>query len=128
MNAPLKIQNQQTNARILNWARWARDRQIIPVSCKSLECNFKAPPMYDYPHLQAEIDILDAIKIEKILIAPTFPKANMACLVYVHIYPWLNFQAALRKINRFRKGLASINQYNFKEFENKSEQILLNRL
>ena len=128
MNAPLVVHHQQTNSRILNWATWVRDHKIIPVSCKSLECNFKAPPMYDYPELRAEIDILDAIIIEKILTAQTFPKANMACIVYSNIYPWLNFQAALRKINRFRKGLPSINQNNFKEFEIKSERMLLNRL
>ena len=128
MSAPLKAHHQQTNARILNWATWARDHQIIPVSCKSLECNYKAPPMYDYPKLKAEIDINDAIRIEKVLTAPTFPKAHMACIVYSHVYPWLNFKAALRKINRFRKGLTGVNEKNFKEFELESENILLNRL
>ena len=128
MNAPLKLQNKQTNARILNWATWARDRKIIPVSCKSLESRYKSPPVWDYPHLKAEIDINDAIEIEKILTSPTFPKANMACIVYVNIYPYLNFHAALRKINRFRKGLSSINQHNFDEFEQKSMMIILSRI
>lgn len=128
MNAPQTTHHHQTNARILNWATWARDHKIIPISCKSLEASYKSPPVWDYPQLKAEIDILDAIEIEKILTAPTFPKANMACIVYSHIYPWLNFQAALRKINRFRKGLPTINPNNYKEFELKSERMLLNRV
>jgi len=117
-----------TESRILNWATWARTGKIIPLSCESLECNYLSPPCWEYPELKAEIDILDAIIVEKVLIGETFPKANMACIVYSNVYPYLNFTGALRKINRFRIGLSSINPSNFADFERKSEMMLNNRL
>jgi hypothetical protein len=113
--------------RILNWSYCVRDRNIVPISCKSLESNFKAPPMYDYPSLRVEPDINDAIKVEKTLTAPTFPKQSMAIIVYAHVYPRLNFYAALRKINRF-KVHSVVNKHNFDEHLRKAHLILENRL
>lgn len=114
--------------RIVNWSHWARDRKITPVSCRSLENRFRSPQLWEYPELKAEINILDAFEVEKILTAPTFPKSTMAIIVYIYVYPHLKFEGAIRKINRFRKGLDHVNAKNFKEFELQANQILLNRL
>lgn len=113
--------------RLDNWAAWARDHQIIPISCRSLESNYKHPPTGDSEGGRV-IDMRDALEIEKILTGETFPKANMACIVYSYVYPQLNFHAALRKINRFRVGLEPINRKNFAEFERQSERMIINRL
>lgn len=117
-----------SNERVLNWSCWARDRKITPVSCRSLETNYRSPQLWEYPTLKTELDILDAAEVEKILTAQTFPKAHMAIIVYTFVYPYLNYEGALRKINRFRKGLTHIKAHNFKEYEAQAIQILMNRL
>jgi hypothetical protein len=116
------------NERVLNWSRWAKDRLVIPVSCVSLESNYRSPQVWEMPELKALIDVNDALRVEKIITAPTFPRASMACIVYSNVYPSLNFHAALRKINRFRENLPSINRKTFADFEKQSLQILLNRI
>lgn len=119
---------EELRTRILNWATWARDHKIIPVSCRSLESHHVSRySASEYLAVGPIIDLNDALKVEKILTNPTFPKAHMATIVYVYVYPWLNFQAALRRINRFNNG-RSINRHNFDDFQRKSEIILENRL
>lgn len=119
---------EELRTRILNWATWARDHKIIPVSCRSLESKHKARyAASEYLVTKVELDLNDALQIEKVLTSPTFPKAHMATIVYVYVYPWLNLNAALRRINRFNNG-RSINRHNFDEFQRKSEIILENRL
>ena len=121
------MENERYDNLVLNWSTWARNRQIIPVSCKSLECNYKAPPMYDYPHLKAEIDLKEALWVERTLVNPTFPKASMAAIVYAHVYPWRRLEAALRKINGF-KPPRYVKPQTFDDFLKDSQRILFNRL
>jgi hypothetical protein len=119
---------EELRTRILNWATWARDHKIIPVSCRSLESKHIARyAASEYLETKVSIDLNDALQVERILTNPTFPKAHMATIVYVYVYPWLNFHAALRRINHFNGG-RTINRNNFDEFQRKSEIILENRL
>lgn len=112
--------------KIRNWSAWARDRKITPISCRGLESQYKPPPMWEYPQLKAEVDINAAIKIERILVGETFPKKAMALIVYNYVYPWLNFQGALRKINRFDGE--HVKQSNFDMKLEWAKRVLHNRL
>ena len=116
----------QSNERVLNWAAWARDRKVIPISCRGLESHYKAPPMWEYPELRVEPDINDAWEVEKTLTEATFPKQYAAIIAYAYVYPWLNFSGALRRINRF--GGKYCTPRNFKEMLHDAELILHNRL
>lgn len=120
------MQDAPIDDRLRNWAGWARDRNVIPVSCKSFECRYRPPPMYDYPDLKVDTDLNDALLIEHTITAQTFPKKAMAIIVYVHVYPWLNFQGALRKINRF--GGKFCKPANFDDMKSEAELFLRNRL
>lgn len=115
-------------ARVENWVAWARTNTASSVACRSLERNYKSPQHWNYPELKAEIDVNDALVIEKTLTSYTFPKFNMAIIVYSQVYPWLNMDGALRKINRFRGSQLYANKDNFKDLEKKSLKILQNRL
>jgi hypothetical protein len=115
------------DARLDNWANWARSNNITPISCRSLECNYISPPVWHYPELKYEPDIFDAAFVETILTAPTFPKKSMAILVYDKVYPWREINSMLRRINRFKCG-TFITKNNLKEHTETAKKILQNRL
>ena len=112
---------------LLNWAHWARDRRIIPVSCRSLESHYKPPPIWHYPEPKFEPDVKDALLVESILVSPSFPKACMAVIVYSHVYPWRRLEAALRVINRHGPTY-NVKRHNFDKFLKDAETMLKNRL
>ena len=119
--------NSLFDIRLKNWASWARNRAVIPCSCRSLESHYKAPPIWHYPELKAEININDAIVVERELVSPSFPKRNMAVIVYAHVYPWKRFEVALRRINKF-DGKMYVKPANFEDVLHQSITMLKNRL
>lgn len=121
------MDNEQNEALVHNWASWARTKEIIPCSCRSLESRFIAPPVWYYPELRVDSDIKDALYIERILVNQTFPKASMAAIVYAYVYPWRRFEAALRKINSFHPP-RHVKPNTFDDFLKDSKRILFNRL
>jgi hypothetical protein len=110
-----------------NWATWARSRGMMPCSCRSLESRYIAPPVWYYPELRVDPVLKDALYIEGMLVAQTFPKASMAAIVYAYVYPWRRLEAALRKINGF-KPTRYVKPNNFEEFLKDSKRILFNRI
>lgn len=121
------MENDAYDALLHNWATWARSRGIMPCSCRSLESRYIAPPVWYYPELRIEPSIKDAMYIERILVAETFPKASMAAIVYAYVYPWRRLEAALRKINGFHPK-RYVKPNNFEDFLKDSKRILFNRL
>lgn len=121
------MDNEQNEALVHNWASWARTREIIPCSCRSLESRFIAPPVWYYPELRVEPDLKEALYVERVLVNQTFPKASMAAIVYAYVYPWRRFEAALRKINSF-KPPRYVKPNTFDDFLKDSKRILFNRL
>ena len=121
------MENEDFEQLLLNWASWARDKQIIPVSCRSLESHYKSPPVWYYPELRVEIDLNAALMVERTLTNETFPKAHMAVIVYASVYPWRDINGAIRKINKFEPKQA-VKPANFDQFLKDSKRILFNRL
>lgn len=121
------MENEEFERKLFNWAAWARDRQIIPVSCKSLESQYKSPPIWYYPELRVEVDLNSALEIERILVGQTFPKAHMIAIVYAHVYPWRDLRGALRRINKFNPP-SYVKEHTFEDFLKDSTRILFNRL
>lgn len=112
---------------LLNWAHWARNREIIPVSCRSLESHYKPPPIWHYPEPKFEPDVKDALLVESILVSPTFPRSSKDVIVYAHVYPWWRLEGALRKINKNHPN-GGIKEHNFNKFLKDAETMLKNRL
>lgn len=121
------MDNEYYESLVHNWATWARSREIIPCSCRSLESRYIAPPVWYYPELKIEPNLKEAMYIERTLVNQTFPKASMAAIVYAYVYPWRKFEAALRRINSFHPPRA-VRPNSFDDFLKDSKRILFNRL
>jgi hypothetical protein len=106
-----------TEQRLENWRNWARDHRKYRVT-PSLEGRYRPPPSWHPPEPKIFVDILDAIKVEKALVA--MPQPYKQVLIYRYIYPFLNFNAFCRK--------ASIHQSKFNEYERRAICMLHNRL
>jgi hypothetical protein len=121
MNLPVieytTTETSSTESRLENWKNWAREHRKYRVT-QSLEGRYRAPPMWHPPEAKVFVDILDALKVEKALVA--MPQPYKQLLIYRYIYPYLNFAAFCRK--------ASIHQSKFSEYERRSICMLHNRL
>jgi hypothetical protein len=73
-------------ARLRNWQAWGKDKPHYQ-RCKSLEGNYKAPPVWEAPKLKSEVDIKDALIIERCVIK--LPEKNKMVLVVDVMYPHL---------------------------------------
>lgn len=122
-----RMESNQIEELMHNWASWARTREIIPCSCRSLESRYIAPPVWYYPELRVEPNLKEAMLVERILVSQTFPRASMAAIVYAYVYPWRRFEAALRKINHFHPP-RHVKPSNFEDFLKDSKRVLFNRL
>jgi len=81
--------------RLINWSHWAKSRPFYPASCKSLESRYRPPPCWHPPEFKAEIDILDAYKVEKGIVR--LPRRNMSIIIYAYITPNRDFDIFCRK-------------------------------
>ena len=110
-------------ARLDNWQQWGKDRAQYQKT-KSLEGNYKAPPVWESPALRAEIDVNDALKIERAVIH--LPEKYKMVLVVSKMYPYLlinsNFARTCTIIGISRKAEV------FDDFLTKSKLMLCNLL
>lgn len=81
--------------RLENWARWARVN-ATRCHCMSIEHRYKAPPCWEQEQPRHEVDILDAVIIEKIVVS--LPSKNMQALKYAYILPWVPYWEQIRRI------------------------------
>ena len=87
---------EEIQKRVDNWVRWARSRKVEPVSCRSLEKRYKAPPMYEAPPLNTMIDTLDAPEVEAVIVS--LPNKFKVIFIFAYIAPGYNFGAQCKKI------------------------------
>lgn len=81
--------------RLLNWARWAKDRihyRITP----SLEGRYKAPPCWHPPEPKTFVDLNDAYKVEKAIIK--IPEKFRNLIIYEYIKPYLNYHKTIKRL------------------------------
>lgn len=109
--------------RLENWRQWGKDRPQYHKT-RSLEGNYKAPPVWESPALRAEIDVNDALKIECAIIL--LPEKYKMVLVVSKMYPYLlinsNFAKTCKIIGISRKAEV------FDDFLLKSKLMLINLL
>ncbi len=67
-----------------NWERWVRVRKHEPVRCVGLESKWRAPDVFDGTQPQCEINILEAVEVEKIICK--LPERNRLAIKAWHIY------------------------------------------
>jgi hypothetical protein len=94
---------QELKDRLENWAKWCRDRSSVRhpadgvcIPLRSLERYYRPPPCWEPTVLIVEVDILDAVAIEKVITG--LPIKNKAALKFAYVMPWANINIQLRKI------------------------------
>jgi hypothetical protein len=111
--------------RLFNWSRWSRTTSVRPASCKSLESKYKSPQIWHEPELKAEVDLLDAYKVEKGLVS--MQRRDMDLLVYAYIKSNRDFDIVCRKLKI--KGQKNMNKSEaFAIEQNRCEQLLIDFL
>lgn len=85
------------DVRLPNWARWAKVRPHYS-SCRSLEHKYKSPQTWHEVEPKTEIDLLDAVVIEKALVHPAFPKRAREIIKYCYLMPHLHPMKVCRKL------------------------------
>lgn len=75
--------------RLINWQAWGIDKPQYK-RCKSLEGNYKAPPVWEPPALRAEIDLNDALKIERCIIQLPLKHKMVITVSYMYKYLLIN--------------------------------------
>ena len=88
---------QDTENRLHNWARWAKVRPKYS-TCRSLEHKYKSPQTWHAEEPRVEVNILDAVVIEKALVHPSFPRRYRELIKYVYLYPGINPMKICRKL------------------------------
>ncbi len=81
-------------ARLNNWQAWGKDK-LHYQKCKSLEGNYKPPPVWEAPHLRTEIDLKDALEIERAVIK--LPEKHKMVLVTAYMYKHLLINGRFNK-------------------------------
>ena len=113
----------QIESRLNNWQAWGIDKPHYQ-RCKSLEGNYKAPPVWEAPALRTEIDLNDALKIERCVIQ--LPQKHKMVLVTQYMYKYLlineRFNVTCNKIGISRKHEV------FDDYLAKSKDMLANLL
>lgn len=66
-----------------NWERWCRDRKAVPIKCVGLESKYKSPDVFDRAQPVCEINILEAVEVEKIICQ--LPEKNKKAIKCWHI-------------------------------------------
>jgi len=109
--------------RLINWKLVFKDKPQYQ-RAKSLEGNYKAPPVWEAPALKHTPDLNDAILIEKMVIQ--LPEKHKMVLVTQYMYPYLlinsGFAKTCTKIGISRKSEV------FEEYLAQSKNIILNLL
>lgn len=85
----------EVKARISNWVMWCRSNQTR-AHCFSIEHRYKAPAQWETPSPHIEVDILDAVIVERAVIG--LPVRFKAAMKYAHVMPWVPFHVQVRKI------------------------------
>lgn len=81
--------------RIENWARWCRSNPTR-AHCFSIEHRYKAPPCWESQQPHIEVDMLDAVIVEKAVIG--LPVKFKLAMKYAHVMPWTPFWVQVRLI------------------------------
>lgn len=81
--------------RLANWVRWCRSNPAR-AHCMSIEHRYKAPPCWEAPEPRFEVDILDAVLIEKAVIG--LPAMYKAALKYGYVMPWVDYWVQIKRI------------------------------
>jgi DNA-directed RNA polymerase specialized sigma54-like protein len=71
-------------SRINNWREWGRDKPHYQ-RCKSLEGNYKPPPIWHAPKPKFNIDLKDALTVERCVIR--LPHKHKMVIVVNEMYP-----------------------------------------
>ena len=91
----INSEHEEIHSILLNWARWCKTGHH-PQRCKSLEGNYRPPPMYHEPKPFSPPDILQAIKVETLI--SRAPNQYGKHLIYWYIRRFPNV-AARKKLN-----------------------------
>lgn len=83
--------------RLVNWARWAKVRPKYS-TCRSLEHKYKSPQTWHEQEPRIEVNILDAVIIEKALVNIAFPKRHRELIKYAYLYAGINPMKICRKL------------------------------
>ena len=112
-------------SRLENWARWSRYTRIRPASCKSLESKYKSPQIWHQPEIKIEVDLLDALKVEKGLVS--LPRRCMDLLVYSYVKSNRDFDIVCSKLKiKGQKNMSKSDAFAIEQ--NRCEQALIDIL
>lgn len=121
MNAPVAeftdYDVSETQQRLENWRQWARPRRHYRVT-PSLEGRYKPPPSWHPPEARIEIDLNDALKVERAIVKLPHPYKQV--IIYTYIHPWLDLRGFCRK--------ARINIRDFDMYQRRSVDMVHNLL
>jgi hypothetical protein len=93
-----------TKERLENWKQWARNKKHYRIT-PSLEGKYRPPPSWNPPEPSIQVDINDALKVEKVLVSPTFPSKSRNLIIYAYITPQLDIHYVCRKLGINKRNL-----------------------
>jgi hypothetical protein len=95
-NMEIIPEHEEIHSILLNWARWCKTGNH-PQRCKSLEGNYRPPPMYHEPVPSNPPDVLQAIKVEILISrAPSQYGKHLICWYIKRLPP----QAIKKKLSK----------------------------